>query len=49
MSTKQETNIAAVIEEKGARFKIINRNIPKPGPHEFEFGRREDPRLRLCH
>jgi NADPH:quinone reductase-like Zn-dependent oxidoreductase len=35
MSTKQETNIAAVIEQKGARLKILNRDIPKPGLHEL--------------
>ena len=35
MSTKHEKNVAAVIEEKGARLKIINRNIPQPGPNEL--------------
>ena len=35
MSTKQDTNIAAVVEEKGARLKILSRDIPKPGLHEL--------------
>jgi len=34
MSTKQEINHAAVLEEKGARLKIVTRAIPPPGPNE---------------
>lgn len=35
MSTKQENNLAAVLEEKGGRLKILTRDIPKPGPNEL--------------
>jgi NADPH:quinone reductase-like Zn-dependent oxidoreductase len=35
MATKQETNVAAVIEQKGARLTTITREIPKPGPNDL--------------
>lgn len=35
MATKQESNVAAVIEQKGARLTITTREIPKPGPDEL--------------
>jgi NADPH:quinone reductase-like Zn-dependent oxidoreductase len=35
MSTKQEVNLAAVIEKKGARLSTIKRPIPSPGPGEL--------------
>jgi len=34
MSTKQEINHAALLEEKGARLKTVTRAIPSPGPNE---------------
>jgi NADPH:quinone reductase-like Zn-dependent oxidoreductase len=35
MSARNEKNIAAVLEGKGARLTITTRPIPNPGPHEI--------------
>lgn len=35
MAHRQESNVAAVIEQRGARLTITIREIPKPGPNEL--------------